>query len=92
MKISPSATSVKERQSAPNSRKVANNLDVQLLQEIRLADARALEDLRGAEGPTADDNTLACFDNSLHGLTSVGTVARRDVRDTDGLGTLEDDA
>jgi hypothetical protein len=83
---------VKERKSAPNSRKVANNLDVQLLQEIRLADTRALEDLRGPEGPAADDNTLARFDNGLHGLTSVGTVARRHVRDTDGLGTLEDDA
>lgn len=59
---------------------------------LSLTDTRALQDLRGTESTTAQDDHLACADNSLLELTLVATVANGDVSNSNGLVALEDDS
>ena len=74
----------------PDTWKVADAVQTNLLHELLAADTGALEDLRGTESATAQDDALACADNGLLELTAVGTVLRGDVRDADGLVAFED--
>lgn len=45
-----------------NARKVADDLDTELAEEVAVADPRALKDLRGTESTRAEDDHLASFD------------------------------
>jgi hypothetical protein len=76
----------------PNAGKVADTLDVELFQEFRRANARAFENLGRAERSAADNDPLTRLDDGLEGLSRVRAVARGNVRDADGLVSLEDDA
>ncbi len=73
----------------PDTWKVADAVQANLLHKVLAADTRALEDLRGTESATAQDDALARADNGLLELTTVGTVLRGDVRNADGLIAFE---
>jgi hypothetical protein len=81
---------VPDRSDLPNTRKVANNLDIQLTQQLGVTDTRTLQDLRSTEGSTAENDELASSDDSLKQLALVRTVATWNVSDADSLVALKD--
>ena len=48
----------------PDAWQVADDFDVELFQELRVTDTRALKDLRCSESTTAEDNVLPRSDLS----------------------------
>ena len=75
-----------------NSWKVANNLDVQLLEELGITDTRALEDLRSTKCTGAQNNVFPRAHDSFFHFALVTTVLRVDIGNSDGLVSFEDDA
>ena len=67
-----------------HAREVTHDLDPELVEHFRVADARALEDLRRAECARAEHDHLARLDDRLHDLRVVRAVPRGNIRDTDG--------
>ena len=54
----------KKKKHEPDSWEVADDFDVELFQELRVTDTRALKDLRCSESTTAEDNVLPRSDLS----------------------------
>jgi hypothetical protein len=84
--------SIVNKIDSPNTWQVADDFDVELLEQFGIANAGTLQDLWGAESTTAEHDHLSGFNNSFHQLATMATVSGRNICNPDGLATFEDDA
>lgn len=78
--------------NVPDTWKVADAVQANLLHEVLAADTGALENLRGTEGATAQDDALTRANDGLLKLATVGAVLRGYICHADGLVALKDHA
>lgn len=76
--------------NSPDARQVTDNLNVQLLENLRVTNTRTLEDLRSAESSRAQDNSFPSLDNRLSKLALMRAVPRMNVGNTNSLVSFKD--
>lgn len=77
--------------NVPNTREIADDLDVELLEQFRITYTRALQNLRSAERARAQNDVFPCPDDGLLDLVLVSAALRWYISDSDRLVALKDD-